>query len=65
MPDAMTRAGRASMSERQATIRDHFPSALAVDDMMARVEMALAAFGFRGDNSIGGWIGAVQPQCRV
>jgi hypothetical protein len=32
----------------------HYPTAMGVDDFMARVEMALAGYGFTGDNSIGG-----------
>jgi hypothetical protein len=36
-------------------IREHFPNAVGVDDFMARAEMALAGYGFAGDNSIGGW----------
>ncbi|KAJ9521624.1 hypothetical protein QJQ45_008967 [Haematococcus lacustris] len=30
----------------------HFPSALGVDDFMARLEVALSGFGFTGDNTI-------------
>jgi hypothetical protein len=32
----------------------HFPTALGVDDFMARVETILSGYGFTGDNSIGG-----------
>ena len=31
----------------------HFPAALSVDDYMSRVEVALAGYGFTGDNTIG------------
>lgn len=31
----------------------HFPAAMGVDDFIARLEMALAAYGFTGDNAIG------------
>jgi hypothetical protein len=31
----------------------HFPTSMGVDDFMARLEMALAAYGFTGDNAIG------------
>ena len=36
-------------------VQEQFASALGADDFMQRVEMALYAFGFNGDNSIGGW----------
>jgi hypothetical protein len=42
-----------SPSERLHAVLDAFPTALSVDDFMARVEMALAAYGFTGANSIG------------
>lgn len=34
-------------------VTKHFPLSLGVDDFMARLEMALAAYGFTGDNAIG------------
>jgi hypothetical protein len=34
-------------------VQKHFEGALGADDFMTRVEMALYAFGFTGDNSIG------------
>jgi hypothetical protein len=40
-------AGRAN------AVQKHFSSALGADDFMQRVEMALFAFGFTGENSIG------------
>ncbi|KAI8472832.1 MAG: low-CO2-inducible protein [Monoraphidium minutum] len=39
-------------TRRHELVLSHFPGALGVDDFMARVEVALAAHGFRGDNSI-------------
>ncbi|GIL65559.1 hypothetical protein Vafri_19309 [Volvox africanus] len=40
------------MQDRHAHILRFFPTALGVDDFMARVEIALAGFGFTGDNTI-------------
>ena len=40
-------AGRAN------AVQKHFEGSLGADDFMQRVEMALFAFGFTGDNSIG------------
>ncbi|KAG2425312.1 hypothetical protein HXX76_013729 [Chlamydomonas incerta] len=40
------------LAERLAEVTKSFPSALSVDDFMARVEVALAGYGFTGDNSI-------------
>ena len=55
------------MEHRTRLVRRSFPHALGVDDFMQRVEVALHAFGFSGDNSIGeragnwfflrGWVG--------
>lgn len=39
-------------SQRMSDITKHFPSAINMDDFLARVEVALCAHGFRGDNSI-------------
>lgn len=36
-----------------AQILKHFSCALGVDDFMSRVEVALASYGFTGDNTIG------------
>lgn len=41
------------INNRYASILKHFPSALGVDDFIARVEVALCYFGFTGDNTIG------------
>ncbi|GLC33492.1 hypothetical protein PLESTB_000080900 [Pleodorina starrii] len=40
------------MQDRHAHVLRYFPTALGVDDFMARVEIALAGFGFTGDNTI-------------
>jgi hypothetical protein len=40
-------------TRRHELVLRHFPTALGVDDFMSRVEIALSAHGFRGDNSIG------------
>ena len=34
-------------------VQEQFGNAMGADDFMQRVEMALYAFGFNGDNSIG------------
>lgn len=47
------------LSQRMGQVTKHFPSALGLDDFLGRVEVALAAHGFRGDNSI-----AVTNLCR-
>jgi len=47
------------VTSRYAQILQHFPSALGVDDFVARVEVALCYFGFTGDNTI-----AVTNLCR-
>lgn len=38
--------------QRLAQVRKHFPTALAIDDYLARVEIALCSHGLRGDNCI-------------
>lgn len=47
------------LSQRMGQVSKHFPSALGLDDFLGRVEVALGAHGFRGDNSI-----AVTNLCR-
>eukprot|EP00882_Tetradesmus_deserticola_P033240 GHRQ01037952.1.p2 GENE.GHRQ01037952.1~~GHRQ01037952.1.p2 ORF type:complete len:139 (-),score=35.20 GHRQ01037952.1:210-626(-) len=42
-----------SLTARHQEVTKHFPLALGVDDFIARLEMALAAYGFTGDNAIG------------
>lgn len=49
----MSRPTPGDLNHRYATILKHFPSALGVDDFIARVEVALCYFGFSGDNTIG------------
>ena len=40
-------------TRRHELVLQHFPTALGVDDFISRVEIALSAHGFRGENSIG------------
>nr|AXF41558.1 LCI450 protein [Chlorella sp. ArM0029B] len=40
------------LTGRAAMVQQHFESALGADDFVQRVEMALHAFGFSGENSI-------------
>ncbi|KIZ00988.1 hypothetical protein MNEG_6976 [Monoraphidium neglectum] len=40
-------------TRRHELVLESFPNALGVDDFISRVEIALAAHGFRGDNAIG------------
>ncbi|EFJ44558.1 low-CO2 inducible protein [Volvox carteri f. nagariensis] len=40
------------LAERLSEVTKHFPTALSVDDFISRVEVALAGYGFTGDNSI-------------
>ncbi|KAL6753441.1 GON30 protein [Haematococcus lacustris] len=40
------------LNSRHDNVVGHFPSALGVDDFMARLEVALSGFGFTGDNTI-------------
>nr|AXF41556.1 LCI70 protein [Chlorella sp. ArM0029B] len=42
----------AYLSGRSHLVCQHFPGALGADDFMARLEIALYAYGFSGDNSI-------------
>ncbi|GBF93708.1 hypothetical protein Rsub_06811 [Raphidocelis subcapitata] len=42
----------AYFTRRHELVLRHFPNALGIDDFMSRVEIALSAHGFRGDNSI-------------
>lgn len=48
-----TSSRNAYLTRRHELVLKHFPNALGVDDFMSRVEIALSAHGFRGDNSIG------------
>lgn len=38
--------------QRAAQVHEHFEGALAIDDFIARTEIALCSQGFRGENSI-------------
>ncbi len=40
---------------RANKVQEQFSNAMGADDFMQRVEMALYAFGFNGDNSIGAY----------
>jgi len=46
-------AAAAQLTSRHRQILEYFPTALGVDDFIARVEIALCGYGFTGDNSIG------------
>jgi hypothetical protein len=37
---------------RQRNVQGYFPSAMGIDDFIARLEVVLAGYGFTGDNSI-------------
>lgn len=49
----MSRPTPDTLNNRFSTILKHFPSAMGVDDFIARTEVALCYFGFTGDNTIG------------
>ena len=51
------------MLNRVDTVQQHFPTATSMDDFMFRVETALCAYGFTGENSIGGCTWDVLPCC--
>ena len=40
-----------SLGERLGEVQKSFPNVLSADDFIARVEQALAGFGFTGDNT--------------
>jgi hypothetical protein len=46
-------SSRAYLTARHQDVLRHFPTALGVDDFIARVEVALCGYGFTGENSIG------------
>ncbi len=46
-------AEQAYLAARSRRIAQHFPTAIGVDDFLNRLEIALFAYGFTGDNSIG------------
>ncbi|GAX81647.1 hypothetical protein CEUSTIGMA_g9075.t1 [Chlamydomonas eustigma] len=41
-----------NLNARHSQVAGYFPTALGVDDFIARVEVVLSGFGFNGDNSI-------------
>mmetsp|Transcript_18930 Transcript_18930/g.48033 ORF Transcript_18930/g.48033 Transcript_18930/m.48033 type:complete len:464 (-) Transcript_18930:152-1543(-) len=47
-----SREDQLCLNARHDQVMAHFPTALGVDDFMARVEVALSGFGFTGDNTI-------------
>ena len=47
---------------RAKAVQKHFETSLGMDDFMQRVEIALFAYGFTGDNSIGA-LPACLPAC--
>jgi len=47
------------MVNRINTVQEHFPTAVSMDDFLFKLEMALCAYGFTGENSI-----AVANMCR-
>lgn len=51
-PSAPVVSDQADLNQRHSNITSHFPSALGVDDFIARLEVALSGFGFTGENSI-------------
>jgi hypothetical protein len=42
----------AYLTGRAKVVNQHFPTALGIDDFIHRLEIALYAYGFNGDNSI-------------
>ena len=46
-------AEQAYLTARARRVAKHFPTAIGVDDFLNRLEIALFAYGFTGDNSIG------------
>lgn len=61
----VTRPTPGDLNNRFATILKHFPTALGVDDFIARVEVALCYFGFTGDNTIGKYTIAAAAAART
>lgn len=47
----------AYLTGRTRVVSRHFPAAMGIDDFLHRLEIALYAYGFTGDNSIGAWMG--------
>lgn len=62
MPD--TQPQKVYMASRAATISKFFPGSLDVHDYVQRLDIALQAYGFDGNNSIGAstlWYTCHQP----
>lgn len=55
----------AYLTGRTKVITQHFPQALGIDDFIGRVEIALFAYGFTGENSIGKALGFSQTALHV
>lgn len=53
-------AEQAYLTARTRRVAKHFPSAIGVDDFLNRLEIALFAYGFTGDNSIGALVAILQ-----
>jgi len=51
-PVAPSSLDQMDLNNRHQQVMSHFPSALCVDDFMARVEVVLSSYGFTGENSI-------------
>ena len=51
-PDQYTE--QAYLTARTRRVAQHFPTSLGIDDFLNRLEIALFAYGFTGQNSIGG-----------
>jgi len=51
-PGMLNKDEQANLNARYANVISHFPTALGIDDFIARVEVALSGFGFTGDNTI-------------
>ena len=43
----------AYLTGRTKVVTNHFPTAMGIDDFLHRLEIALYAYGFNGDNAIG------------
>lgn len=53
----------AYLTGRMRVVTSHFPSAIGIDDFLHRTEIALYAYGFNGDNSIGTCLSTDVPSC--
>jgi hypothetical protein len=56
----------AYLTGRSRKVSAHFSTAMGIDDFLHRLEIALYAYGFHGDNSIGElWVDAYSFPCFV